>query len=932
MQITDRIFAAYFRCETEAHLIATNVPATGHEISDWWCRAAADYRAECIARMSSAYDAHLCYNGTPSLAALQGNTYKFIYGCTIGNGELQSQIDALQWVKSSDESESSVYVPIRTVRHERISREDKLLLAFDALALGTVFPTAPTSGRIVYGPTHRTLNVNLSTLIETVTPYVSEIAERLTQPPLHQLNRHCAECPFQSHCHAIATTKDDLSLLSNMPKREQRKLNSRGIFTVTQLSYTFRPRRRPAKHRSTRPPYSHPLKALAIRDRKIYVNGYPVVPMAQTPVVFLDVEGDAAQQSYYLAGLLVYDGRSTTQHSFWANSQSDEREMWASCVRVFSEVGPCHILCYGEFDRVFLRRMKTRYPDVEQIPGLIDTLLTNSTNVLSLIYARIYFPTYSNGLKDIASYLGYAWTYPGASGQKARVWRAQWELSGDRTLKDRLLAYNIDDCKALKVVFGAIELLCAHGADGHEAGGTGHGQDVVQVDGLKREYPQKFRRTQFANSELEYVNQCAYWDYQRNKVYLRTSVAVKKAVHRDSRSRAIELSQLPITADIELNQKPSVCPKCGATSRLYRHIQMNRTVYDLRLTATGVRRRVVRYTYRRFYCKTCKGTFQLFNRSKFGLDLRAVCLYYVIELRVPQIAVARSIRELFGLPLPLGAVQDMKARGAAECEVMYGDLFKRVTHGPLLHVDETKVSIGGKEGFVWVFANLEEVVYIYRGSREAAFVREALSEFHGVLISDFYTAYEGIPCPQQKCLIHLIRDLNDALLKEPFNPEIQALITDFSTLLKGIVESVDRFGLKSCHLRKHKGSVAKFFKTLAGRNWKSDTGKTWRKRFEKNRNTLFTFLEHDGVPWNNNNAEHAVKKFALLRHVIGGSCSEASIREYLILLSICESCNLKGIRFLEFVRSGQATFENFLATRRSSLAGATRQEPGVPSC
>jgi len=51
---------------------------------------------------------------------------------------------------------------------------------------------------------------------------------------------------------------------------------------------------------------------------------------------------------------------------------------------------------------------------------------------------------------------------------------------------------------------------------------------------------------------------------------------------------------------------------------------------------------------------------------------------------------------------------------------MYEHLFKRITRGHLLHVDETKVSIKGKGGLVWVFANLEEVVYIYRSSREAA--------------------------------------------------------------------------------------------------------------------------------------------------------------------------------------------------------------------
>jgi hypothetical protein len=135
------------------------------------------------------------------------------------------------------------------------------------------------------------------------------------------------------------------------------------------------------------------------------------------------------------------------------------------------------------------------------------------------------------------------------------------------------------------------------------------------------------------------------------------------------------------------------------------------------------------------------------------------------------------MRELFGLPLPLGAVRGMKTRGAALFEGLYDELFKRITRGPLLHVDETKVSINGKEAFVWVFANLEEVVYIYRSSREAAFVRDELREFRGILISDFYTAYDGVACPQQKCLIHLIRDLNDALLKEPFNTELRSLIT-----------------------------------------------------------------------------------------------------------------------------------------------------------
>ena len=73
----------------------------------------------------------------------------------------------------------------------------------------------------------------------------------------------------------------------------------------------------------------------------------------------------------------------------------------------------------------------------------------------------------------------------------------------------------------------------------------------------------------------------------------------------------------------------------------------------------------------------------------------------------------------------------------------------------------------------------------------------------------------------------------------------------------------------------------------------------YRKRFEKNRNKLFTFLECDGVPWNNNNAEHAIKAFARLRRTMGGASTVKGIEEYLVLLSISETCKAKGADTLD---------------------------------
>lgn len=110
--------------------------------------------------------------------------------------------------------------------------------------------------------------------------------------------------------------------------------------------------------------------------------------------------------------------------------------------------------------------------------------------------------------------------------------------------------------------------------------------------------------------------------------------------------------------------------------------------------------------------------------------------------------------------------------------------------------------------------------------------------------------------------------------------------------------------MKAHYLHKHKRDVEHFYRSLSKRECRTEVAQGWRKRLEKNRDRLFTFLDHDGVPWNNNNAEHAVKAFARLRRVIGTSSTEKGLKEYLVLLSICETCRFRGEDFLGFLRSG----------------------------
>ena len=112
--------------------------------------------------------------------------------------------------------------------------------------------------------------------------------------------------------------------------------------------------------------------------------------------------------------------------------------------------------------------------------------------------------------------------------------------------------------------------------------------------------------------------------------------------------------------------------------------------------------------------------------------------------------------------------------------------------------------------------------------------------------------------------------------------------------------------------------VDRFYRNLGKAKYVSEAAQKCKVRFEKNREKLFTFLEHDGVPWNNNTAEHAIKAFARLRRVIEGLSTVKGIKEYLILLSVCQTCKYRGVDFLDFLRSGEKDIDVFAASKRGT--------------
>ena len=158
----------------------------------------------------------------------------------------------------------------------------------------------------------------------------------------------------------------------------------------------------------------------------------------------------------------------------------------------------------------------------------VDRLIETSVNLVGCIYGKVYFPTFSNSLKEVGRYLGFEWTWPQASGAAAPLLRRAWELCADDRLKRELIGYNMDDCRAAATVADALVRICGGGASepqrsrGQFAGGWLPSELLANSTSVLPEFAK--------------INDAAYWDYQRSKVYARTDKTIRRTF-RNSRGK-----------------------------------------------------------------------------------------------------------------------------------------------------------------------------------------------------------------------------------------------------------------------------------------------------------------------------------------------------------------------------------------------------------
>lgn len=926
-KITRNILEGYLHCKYKCHLNLAGQQGDKSDYESLLTQLRSEVRLEAIDKiLAGNLHEEVVRNIPLTLSALKVGPL-FILDATLEDDSFFIVFDGLKKVAGPSKKLGDFhFVPVLFHEGRQVRKEQRLLLEVYALLLAGLQAKTPGYGIIWHGKECMATRVKLSPGLRKAEQILGDIREMgaTRSPPKLMLNDHCQVCEFRKGCLAKAVEADSLSLLDRMTPKLIRRYEKKGIFTVTQLSYLFRPRRRKAKRKGGKG-FKVELQAFALRTGKTFLQATPQLTRSRQEL-FMDVESIPDEDFCYLVGLMIFDGEAISYCSFWANAFQDEKDVWVRVLEKIRQYPGASVYHYGSYDRKAVERAGKKH----QLP--CDDIVGRMVNVASHIYGRVYFPVRSNGLKDVGKFVGASWTSQNASGLQCLCWRCCWEQTQSLELKEQILRYNEEDCIALRLVTERLSKL---------------GEAAIQADSPSVEFADK-PKTQATQAGLhlheqfEEIIEFAHFDYQRKRILLRPDKAEgvaetsptpeKKKRHRVFRRIAPSRANRIVTVRRRM--------KCRRHNvHLTRSdVMAEKIIIDLVFTKSGCRKTFVKYVGAKSYCKTCgchylpSSIFKI-SKSALGYGFQAWVTYQRVALRQPYEAITIMLEDMFEEKITTStAVSFVKnlANRYAAAEVA---LLRRMLASPFIHVDETKINIQGEDHYVWVFTDGVHVIFRMTATRESDIVHEVLEGYTGVMVSDFYPGFDSVNCRQQKCLIHLVRDINDELWNNPFDSELEAFAAAVKNLLVPILQDVQRYGLKTRHLHKHKASVDRFYRNIIDNGeCKSDVAMRFKTRFQRYRESLFLFLEEDLIPWNNNTGERALRHMAVQRKISGFFFKSFSSC-YLVLLGIAQTCKFQGKSFLKFLLSGEMDVDVFCPRRHrwtTKPIGGASVEPGNP--
>jgi len=199
--------------------------------------------------------------------------------------------------------------------------------------------------------------------------------------------------------------------------------------------------------------------AKAIQTKSHIIKNKELIVFPERKVeIFLDLEGtdpmmvgEEIIQIDYLIGILVRTNSEEKYVSFTARDLNHEKEMLLEFLSFIKKQKDYVIYHYYYYEKTHLNKMMEKYEiDKATRAKVFDHMI----DVYKVATDSVAFPTYGNGLKKIAAFLGFSWRHKDVSATESITMYLDYVEKPEKNKSkfQLILDYNEDDCIATKVI------------------------------------------------------------------------------------------------------------------------------------------------------------------------------------------------------------------------------------------------------------------------------------------------------------------------------------------------------------------------------------------------------------------------------------------------------------------------------------------------
>lgn len=354
----------------------------------------------------------------------------------------------------------------------------------------------------------------------------------------------------------------------------------------------------------------------------------------------------------------------------------------------------------------------------------------------------------------------------------------------------------------------------------------------------------------------------------------------------------------PDQVDRKEDCRLETCPICGGPLNRCSDIR-HRYIEDI---PEGIKVEVVRYAIYRDFCPACRKNVEptipdALPKSMIGNRLLAMSawLHYALGTTISQILSVFNFHLHFDISS--SGLIHMWHRLAEILSPWYEEIVQQLITTAVLHADETGWRVNGQTYWLWCFASQTETLFTIESSRASPVVLEFITEaFDGVLVSDFWSAYNILVCSKQKCLVHLLRDLKRVEQYKStehdwtsFSKKLKRLIRD-AIRLREQVESMD----PEVYHRRY-DLIEQRLRAMIDQSWENKEAKRLIKRLRRHEHELFTFVLETDVPFDNNHGERMIRIATIMRKNSYNNRSDKGALTQGILMSVFSTLKQRGL-------------------------------------